>query len=75
MVAKLLVEHAGLNVFVVLVFVAAIFADIPCHLMVEDLADRNAGVNPDRLDREHFQRPIATKTDIAKASCHVNEQA
>jgi len=73
--AELLVEHAGLDVFVVLVLVASIFANIAGDLVIEDLADGNAGINANRLDGKHFQRPVAAKANIAKACRNVDKQA
>lgn len=73
--AELFEQHAGLDVFVVLVLVAAIFADVAGNLVVEDLADRNAGINANGLHGEHFQRPVTTKADVAKACGNVDEQA
>ncbi len=43
--------------------------------MVKNLADRYAGIDADRLDGEHFQRPVAAEPDVAKPGCHVDEEA
>ena len=43
-------------------------------VVVEDLADGHAGVDPHRLDGEHFQRPVAAEADVAEAGRHVDEQ-
>ena len=46
----------------------------PQDVVVEDLADGHAGVDPHRLDGEHLQRPIAAEADVAEAGRHVDEQ-
>src|SRR5262249_15999945 len=44
------------------------------NLMIENLADGNAGVDANRLDSKHFERPIPAKTNIAEASRDVNKE-
>src|SRR5207249_6310169 len=43
-------QHARLDVAVVLVFVAVVLRDLTVNLVIEDLADRHAGINPHRLN-------------------------
>ena len=43
-------------------------------LVIEDLADRHAGIDAHRLHGEHLQRPVAAEADVAEAGRHVDEQ-
>ena len=56
-------------------YLLAYSVDVARDLVVEDLADRHAGVDADRLDGEHFERPVAAEADVAEAGRHVDEQA
>src|SRR4051794_26503317 len=68
------IEQARLDVAVVLILVARVFGDVADNLMIEDLADRHAGIDANRLDREHLERPIAAKPHIAKAGRDMHEE-
>ena len=71
---EFLIEQARLDVRIVLVLAAGVLADIANDLMVENLADFNAGVNSDRLNGEHLQRPVPAESDITETGGHVHEQ-
>ena len=71
---QLLEQQAGLNVRVVLILVAGILAVRAVDVVVEDLANRHAGINPHRLHGKHLQRPIAAEADVAEARRYVDEQ-
>ena len=71
---KFPVEHAWLNVVVVLVFFAGVFSDVAGDLMKEELADRHARVNLDRLHGKHFERPITAEANVAEAGRHVHKE-
>ena len=47
----------------------------PRDLVVEDLADRHAGIDSHRLHGEHLERPVAAEADVAEAGRHVHEQS
>jgi hypothetical protein len=70
---KLFPQQTWLDIAVVLVF-ARVFHDIASHLMIEDLANGHASVNPDRLDGVHFKRPKTRKANVSETRCHMNEQ-
>src|SRR5690606_10899476 len=74
-VVKLAIQQARLDVAVVLVLVAGVLADIAFERVVEDLADLDSGVDPDRLDGEHFERPVAGESDIPEAGRDMDEQS
>ena len=59
---------------VVLVLVAGVFGERAADVVVEDLADGHAGIDPHRLHGEHLQRPVAAKAHVAEAGRHVDEQ-
>ena len=66
-------EHqARLNVPVVLILARILF-NRPANLMVEDLADGYARVDPNRVDREHFERPIAAEPHVAETGRHMDK--
>ena len=46
---------------------------VPADFVVEDLADRHAGIDSHRLDGEHFERPVAAEADVAEAGGDVDE--
>ena len=48
--------------------------NVAVDVVVEDLADGHAGVDPHRLHGEHFQRPVAAEAHVAESGRHVDEQ-
>lgn len=72
---KLLVEEAWLDIGVVLVLVADVLFDLAIDLVVKDLGDGDTGVDFNRLNGKHFQRPESLEAHVAEPRSHVNEQA
>ena len=70
---ELLEQQARLDVAVVLVL-AGVLVDLARDLVIEDLADRHAGIDSHRLHGEHLERPVAAEADVAEAGRHVHEQ-
>ena len=60
---------------VVLIFVSLVFFDRTVNLVIKDLANRNARVNLDRLNREHFQRPEAFEPYVAETGGNMHKQS
>ena len=68
-----LFEHeARLHVAVGLVL-ARVFFDGAADLVVKDLADGDTWVDPNRVDCEHLQRPIATEAHVAEPGGDVDK--
>lgn len=73
-VVKLLVEQAGLHITIVLVLLAGVFADVAGEFVIEDLANSEASVNANRLDRKHLDGPVAPKTRVPKPRRTMHEK-
>ena len=73
--AQFFVHFAWLDTMIVLVFTAAIFLDVANYLVIKDLANLDTGVDPNRLNSEHFKRPVASKANIAKSSSYVDKKS
>ena len=52
---------------------AGVLFNRAADFVVEDLADRNAGIDAHGVNGEHFQRPVAAEADVAEAGRHVDE--
>ena len=63
---ELFVKQAWLDVVIVLVLAAGVLGNRTIDLMIENLADRNAGINSNRLNREHLQSPKTFEPNVAK---------
>ena len=72
---KILVQHAGLYILVVLILVAGVPFVIAFNGVVENLTDLYIRINANGLNAEHFQSPVPRKTNIAKPSSNVHKQA
>ena len=70
----MLIHQARLDPLVVLVF-AVVQVEIAVNGVIIDLADRDVGINPHRLDTENFKCPVPGKADVAEARCHMNKQS
>ena len=70
---KISVKRTGLNTGIVLVFATDITVIIALYGVIIDLADFYIRVDPDRLDAENLQCPIAGEPNVAKTSRHVDE--
>lgn len=72
---QLLEQQTWLNVLVVLVLATAtVLADLSLERVVENLANRQAGVDADWMDCKQLKRPVTAEADIAEACRHMNEQ-
>src|SRR5579863_5834753 len=60
---------------VILIFIAVIFRDVPLERVVEDVADGNPRIDPNRLDGEHFQGPEAAESNVAEPCRDMHEQS
>ena len=71
---KILVQQAWLNTCIVLVFSAYVPVIFPFYSVIIDLADFYIGINSYRLDTENFQRPVARKSNVAKAGSDMDKK-
>ncbi len=72
---EFLVKQAWLDVVIVLILVATVFLNVAGDLMVKDLADGNARVDSNGLNREHLQGPETVEANITKSGSHVDKQS
>ena len=71
---KFFEEEAGLDVGVVLIFVAVVFGEVAADVVVEDLADLDAGVDTDGLHGEHFEGPVSAEAHVAETGGDVHKK-
>ena len=68
-------EHqAGLDFMVVLILAGTVLTNVADYCVVEDLADRQAGIDPDRVRRIQLQGPVPAEANITEARGHMYEQ-
>ena len=66
-------EQAGLDVAIVLIFVARILEKLAGDFVVKNLADRDVRINSYRLYGKHLQCPVSAKAHVSKTACGVDE--
>ena len=72
---KVFIQQTRLNALIILVFTAFVIFVITFNSMIENLADFNAWINPDRMYAEYFQCPETTEAYITKAGCNMDKQS
>lgn len=72
---KLLEHQTRLNVPAVLVLARTALADLTDDFLVSDLANFNAWIDPNRLNRVELDGPMTTVAYASKARRTVNEQS
>ena len=73
-VLKVFVKKTWLNSFVVLVFARAVSLKLSFNSVIENLADFNTRVDPNRLNAEDLKSPVAAKSNVSESSSYVNEK-
>lgn len=72
---EIFVKEAWLDSLIILVFPAVIAVSLSQDRVEIDLADLHARINPDRLDTEHFQCPVAGKADITEPGGYMDKES
>lgn len=72
---ELAIQQTGLDVGVVLILARTVLFNFTLDGVIDDLTDLNVGIDPEWLNSEHFERPIATEANVTEARRDVHKKS